>query len=274
MKINVIIKTLFILFLSFFFIFFLIKPTKKNNDYIPIPNPPNKIYPIQDYAGILSNYQKNILNKKLIYSNKLEILIPIIQKNRYQYDDLNNLAQEWGEKWKIGKSKKNNGIIILISLQDKKISIQSGYGVEPYVTDSKAHKIIEGIKPLLKKKMYYKAIDKCINEINKNVKDFEKVKTKNNIKNKNFIFFIIFFMIIIIILFILFFGKKINIYHFPFWMDIFFIENIFFNNFFELEKENQKDNRDVIIDNEDYIDFDGFGNGGHFGGGGSSDSWE
>ncbi|AWU44400.1 TPM domain-containing protein [Blattabacterium punctulatus] len=224
-----------------------------------IPDPPKKIYPVNDYAGVLSHSQIEKLNKKLIQYSKItstEILIPIVKD--IHGEDSNFLASKWGEKWNIGKKDKNNGIIILLSINDKKISIQNGYGIEPYLTDFSTQNIIKKIKPFLKNHLYYKAIDIGIKEIFKILKNKYEYKKKHN-KNSLWKFFIpisIFF-----IMFFLFQKKSIE----PSLLNTLFLTNILFKN---RSINNQHDHNNNHEDN-----FDGFGEGGTFGGGGSSGNW-
>ncbi|AGW86202.1 hypothetical protein K645_2116 [Blattabacterium sp. (Nauphoeta cinerea)] len=226
-----------------------------------IPEVPKKIYPVQDYAGVLSKKQVEKLNQKLISYSKItstEILVSIIQD--LHGEDPNLLASRWGEKWKIGQYHENNGIIILLSIYDRKISIQNGYGIEPYMTDFLTMEIIEKIKPFLKNNFYYKAIDYGTQEIFKILKDKDKYKKNKNKKNFSIwnlltnisVFLIMFF------LFYFFLIKKTTNSSFSSLLSALFLTNFLFRN----------QNSDHNDDN-----FDGFGGGGNFGGGGSSSSW-
>ncbi|WP_185873447.1 TPM domain-containing protein [Blattabacterium cuenoti] len=253
---RIVIRKILFTLLVFFINFISIIPIIAGNFHIP--NPPDKIYPIQDYAKVLSKKQIQNLNKNIIsYSKKTstEILVSII-KNTNQ-NDPNFIAQKWGEKWKIGKSKKNNGIVILLSIEEKKISIQNGYGIEPYITDILSNKIIHKIKPFLEKKMYYNSIDFCTKEIYKTLKNnFKKEKEKYYKKNFSFIITMIFIVIIFIIMFIL---PRTYTRHEDLLFNIFIITNFL------------KSNNNNNINDDDF--FEGFGHGGHFGGGGSDESW-
>jgi Beta-propeller domains of methanol dehydrogenase type len=224
-----------------------------------IPNPPKKIYPIQDYTGVLSKEQIEKLNRKLILYSKItstEILVPIIHD--LHEEEANFIAYKWGEKWKIGKFHKNNGIIILLSIHDRKISIQNGYGIEPNVTDFLTMKIINNIKPMLKNNLYYQAIDNGTQEIfqilkkNHIKKHNEKIFTSQNSLTNISIFLIMFFLFCFLSLIK---TKNISLLN-TFFLTNFLLKNKNFHN------ENEHDDH-----------FDGFGGGGNFGGGGSSSSW-
>ncbi|WP_341662857.1 TPM domain-containing protein [Blattabacterium cuenoti] len=220
-----------------------------------IPEAPKKIYPVQDYAGVLSKKQIEKLNQKLISYSKItstEILVPIIQN--LKGEDPNLLASQWGEKWKIGKIHKNNGIIILLSIHDRKISIQNGYGMEPYITDFLTMKIIKKIKPILKNHSYYKAIDSGTQEIFQILKTKYKKKQSNKIFSIRNLFIHISSIFFIFLLFYLFLIKKTT--------DVSLFNTLLITNFLFKNKKYDHDEN-----------FDGFGGGGNFGGGGGSGNW-
>jgi uncharacterized protein len=48
-----------------------------------------------------------------------------------------------GREWKIGQAGANNGVILLVAPNEKKVRIEVGYGLEPIVTDALASSIIQ-----------------------------------------------------------------------------------------------------------------------------------
>ncbi|WP_185872896.1 TPM domain-containing protein [Blattabacterium cuenoti] len=234
-----------------------------------IPNPPDTIYPINDYEGILNIDQINQLNNKLLKYYKqysTEILIAII--NNSYGEDLNLLAAKWGNKWKIGK--KNNGIIILLSIKENKISIQNGYRIEPYITDFLTRKILDKIRPFLVKKLYFKSLNIIIDDINQILKN-KQYKYNNKLTNKHhqhhYYTNTWYRYIFLSILLLLFFCRKsqqfTNMFCNPLLLEL-FLEPFFFKK--QIKSKYEKEDN-----------FDGFGEGeeggGNFGGGGSEINW-
>ena len=71
-----------------------------------------------------------------------------------------------GRKWKIGQKGKNNGIVILWAPQDRKINIQTGYGMEGALPDAYAKRIIEQeIKPNFRELRYYEGLNRATDRI-------------------------------------------------------------------------------------------------------------
>ncbi|RZK77065.1 MAG: TPM domain-containing protein, partial [Pedobacter sp.] len=123
------------------------------------PAKPNKL--VNDYTSTLSSTQIQQLERKLVSfadSSSTQIAIAIL-KSVGDYD-INEYAVELGRKWGVGEAKENNGIIIVVALGDRKISIQTGYGLEGALPDVYAKRIIENeIKPYFKAGDYYSGLD-------------------------------------------------------------------------------------------------------------------
>jgi len=127
---------------------------------------------VNDYSGALSIEQRAMLEKKLVAfddSSSTQISIAIL-KSVGDYD-INEYAVELGRKWGVGQSGKNNGIMIVVAVGDRKISIQTGYGVEGALPDVYAKRIIdEDIKPNFRNGDYYAGLDQATTEIIKYTK--------------------------------------------------------------------------------------------------------
>ncbi|WP_316823177.1 TPM domain-containing protein [Pedobacter gandavensis] len=119
------------------------------------PAKPNKL--VNDYTGTLTDNQLQQLEQKLVAfddSTSTQIAIAII-KSVGDYD-IGEYAMELGRKWGVGSKGKNNGIMIVAALGDRKISIQTGYGVEGALPDLYVRRIIDNdIKPYFKAGDYY-----------------------------------------------------------------------------------------------------------------------
>ncbi|MDN3587013.1 TPM domain-containing protein [Pedobacter aquatilis] len=127
---------------------------------------------VNDYSGVLSAEQKDNLERKLVAfddSSSTQIAIAVL-KSVGDYD-INEYAVELGRKWGVGQSGKNNGIMIVVAVGDRKISIQTGYGVEGALPDIYAKRIIDNdIKPNFRAGDYYAGLDEATTSIIKYTK--------------------------------------------------------------------------------------------------------
>jgi len=168
------------------------------------PEKPNTL--VNDYANVLSADQKQMLESKLVAfndSSSTQIAIAIL-KSVGDYD-INEYAVELGRKWGVGQSGKNNGIMIVVAVGDRKISIQTGYGVEGALPDIYAKRIIDNdIKPNFKAGNYYAGLDAGTTSIIKYTKgEYKNDSPKASSSKKGgigSIAIVIFIVVIIIII--------------------------------------------------------------------------
>ena len=131
------------------------------------PNPPRLV---NDYADILSNSEEYALEQKLVnYSDTTSTQICVVTVNDLSGTTSDDFAQKLGEKWGVG-TKNNNGVVILVKPKTADelgdVSIQVGYGMEPYVTDAVNYGIRTKVMiPAFKENDYYKGIDGAVDAI-------------------------------------------------------------------------------------------------------------
>ncbi len=133
---------------------------------LPRPNPPRLV---NDEAHILSADEVQRLEQKLVAlddttSNQIAIVI-IPTLNDYPIEDYaNKLFRSWG----IGNKKTNNGVLILVAADDRKMRIEVGYGLEGAIPDITAGDIIENdLKPNFRNGNYYEGLDEAVNSLSR-----------------------------------------------------------------------------------------------------------
>ncbi len=122
---------------------------------------PDKNRAVQDYIGLLSSSENNSLNSKLkAFEDTTSTAIVVAIISTTDGDNISLYAAELAQKWGIGQEGKDNGVLLLIAQDDREMTIQTGYGVQEYLTDAESKLIIENlILPQFKKKAYYSGID-------------------------------------------------------------------------------------------------------------------
>ena len=67
------------------------------------------------------------------------------------------------ESWQIGQSELDNGVVILVAVQDRRVRIEVGYGLEPVIPDGLAGRIIrEPITPTFRRGDYYGGLNAAV----------------------------------------------------------------------------------------------------------------
>ena len=127
-----------------------------------IPKTPDFQTSVYDYYNLLSASQKSNLEQKLIkYSDttSTQIVVAIIAST--EGENINYLGAKWGQAWGIGQEKEDNGVLILLARDDRRIAINTGYGVEHLLTDAMSKRIINlDIIPYFKQNDYYGGLNK------------------------------------------------------------------------------------------------------------------
>jgi uncharacterized protein len=128
-----------------------------------IPEIPKFQTSVYDYANILSATEKAQLEEKLIrYSDSTTTQIVVITIESLKGEDVSLLATKWGQTWGIGgTAKDDNGVVILVAKDERKIAINPGYGLEDRLTAGIGGEIIRNIIiPEFKAGSYYNGLDK------------------------------------------------------------------------------------------------------------------
>ncbi len=131
------------------------------------PVPPRLV---NDFANILSDKEEYALETKLVnYNDTTSTQICVVTVTSLDGTTSDDFAQKLGEKWGVG-TKNNNGVVILVKPKTADelgdVSIQVGYGMEPYITDAVNYVIrTKEMIPAFKEGDYYTGIDNAVDAI-------------------------------------------------------------------------------------------------------------
>ena len=128
------------------------------------PSPPRLV---NDFASVLNPEEQQSLESKLVdYDDSTSSQIAIVILKTLDGYPIEDYTFELAERWGVGRSKKDNGVMILVALEDRKVFIATGYGMEGTITDARAKNIIENsIKPNFKENRYHQGLDEATSRI-------------------------------------------------------------------------------------------------------------
>ena len=116
---------------------------------------------VNDYANVLSNSEKQSLDGMLSgletrSSNQFFIAIFRTMPENYYLEDY---SVKLYDKWKPGLADQDNGLLMVIFIDDRKIRIEVGYGLEDVITDAQSGTVIRDyITPHFRTGDYYSGI--------------------------------------------------------------------------------------------------------------------
>jgi len=131
-----------------------------------LPEKPAKY--ITDRAGILGSERVDALSAKLgeferETSNQILVWVDRKLPERFTLEDF---AVRAAEKWKAGQAKTDNGAILFVFVDDRKLRIEVGYGLEGVIPDAIAKRVIdEEIVPRFRANDYPGGIEAGVNAL-------------------------------------------------------------------------------------------------------------
>jgi len=131
-----------------------------------IPAKPNPQRLVNDLAKVLTPDQKDELERKLVaYDDSTSNQIAVVTISTTGDYDISEVALGILRKWGVGGTR-NNGIVVLAAIDDRKVWIATGYGLEGAVPDITAKTIVDNdILPNFRQENYYRGFDAGTNSI-------------------------------------------------------------------------------------------------------------
>ncbi len=191
------------------------------------PSPPRLVNDLTQ--STLSGNEISRLERKLLnYEDSTSTQVAIVIVNSLNGYEVVDFAQRTGEKWGVGQSNKDNGVLILVAIRDRGLAIVTGYGMEGSIPDAATFTIREDyMNPNFRDGDFYKGLDEGTDVIMKlasgefKADQIGRRRSSGDGESKGFPFgflFIIFFFVIPAI-----FGKRrgrnsVGSRSFPWWI--------------------------------------------------------
>jgi uncharacterized protein len=120
-----------------------------------IPPKPDRYF--NDYAGVVSNEAAQRFNEQLAQFEREtsdQVVVAVFPKMQSD-SDIADYTQRVAQAWGVGQKERRNGAVLFVFIQDRKMFIQVGYGLEGALPDATAFDITERhIKPLFRNGNY------------------------------------------------------------------------------------------------------------------------
>jgi uncharacterized protein len=158
------------LFVSLFLISHVLQAQRYSSFIKDLPTPARVV---NDFGSFLSSSEKGSLEKELIsYRKKTGNAIVIITLSTLTDHktgttwSVEETSLQYFSKWRIGDKNKNNGVLLLISKEPRRVRITTGTGVEDLLTDDDCQLIIdETITPSFKAGDFFNGLKEGVNDI-------------------------------------------------------------------------------------------------------------
>ena len=136
--------------------------------------PPAPTQRVNDYARLLPAEAQQRLEQRLTERERAtgaQMVIAIFPS--LEGESLEDFSVRLAERWRIGQKSLDNGVILLVFVQDRRVRLEVGYGLEPVLPDAVAAQIIrEVIGPPFRSQRYAEGLEAAVAAV------YARVETK------------------------------------------------------------------------------------------------
>jgi len=106
---------------------------------------------VSDLAHVLSPEEKQTLEEFCTrVEQELGVQFALVTVDSIDDQPIRDVALEIARKWGVGPQKDNGGVLLLLAVKDHKDDIETGRGIEPYITDGFAGSTLRAMRPELR----------------------------------------------------------------------------------------------------------------------------
>jgi uncharacterized protein len=119
---------------------------------------------VNDYAGLLAADARQRLEQQLTERERAtgaQMVVAIFAS--LEGESLEDVGIRVAERWRVGDKRLDNGVILLVFVQERRVRMEVGYGLEPVLPDAVAAQIIrEVIGPRFREQRYAAGLEAAV----------------------------------------------------------------------------------------------------------------
>jgi uncharacterized protein len=122
---------------------------------------------VTDLTGTLTAQQQAELEQKLAdFEQRKGSQIAVLLVGSTRPETIEQYSLRVVDAWKLGREQPDDGVLLLVAIDDRALRIEVGYGLEGAIPDALARRIIdENIKPLFQQRDYYSGIQAGLTQV-------------------------------------------------------------------------------------------------------------
>jgi uncharacterized protein len=122
---------------------------------------------VNDYARLLSGETRQRLESRLTEREQAtgaQMVVAIFRS--LEGESLEDFSVRLAERWRVGQKSLDNGVILLVFVQERRMRLEVGYGLEPVLPDAVAAQIIrEAIGPRFREQRYADGLEAAVDAV-------------------------------------------------------------------------------------------------------------
>lgn len=105
---------------------------------------PTKNFFVNDFANVISNAdEKKMQQQGEALFKECGAQVVVVTVKSLNGEDLESYSLNLARSWRIGSDKNDDGILLLLAVDERKVRIEVGYGLEGALPDSKTGRILD-----------------------------------------------------------------------------------------------------------------------------------
>lgn len=122
---------------------------------------------VNDFANVLSDGAEQAISQEIATEDKQTTnQIAVVTVNTTQPEEIEDYSIHLASQWKPGQKGKDNGILMVFAMNDRKMRIEVGRGLEDDLTDIEAKNIEDNvIRPEFKAGRYDEGVEKGVHAV-------------------------------------------------------------------------------------------------------------
>jgi len=122
---------------------------------------------VNDYAGLLARAERERLEAKLAERERAtgaQMAIAIFRS--LEGESLEDVANRLFQQWRLGRKGLDNGVLLVVFVNDRKLRLEVGYGLEAVVPDAAAGRIIrEAVAPRFREQRWAAGLEAAVDAV-------------------------------------------------------------------------------------------------------------
>ncbi len=108
-----------------------------------VPEPTDRFF-VNDFAGVLDEEAENTIYAAGVQLfEKTGAQAVVVTVDSLGGRDVRDYGLTLGREWGVGDGEKNTGVVLLLAVQDREVTIEVGYGLEGAITDARSGLLLD-----------------------------------------------------------------------------------------------------------------------------------
>jgi uncharacterized protein len=140
---------------------------------------------VNDFAGVMDPASRAVVER---YCGDLEratgAQVAVVTIDTLSGEPIEDAANTLFRQWGIGKKGKDEGVMLMLAVRDRKNRVEVGYGLEPILPDGFVGSVLREMRPSLQKGNYGAAIQAGVSEIGQRIADAKGVTVQRTMPRR------------------------------------------------------------------------------------------